>query len=199
MNMIVRTILTFLKIGVMLLVVFMAWMQVPELFYDFGSRTPVEINDPALLAPSFVNGTVFASVRGTPDFTNAFVYRRYGLDLHYFTVEPYGMKLVVRTYDEITEEWKQLNRFLGRLRPFDQQPFSRYISAIYLDRFGVSVPPDAYFLALDDVPKPSGWQIGGLVLASVIWLVLLWFFFLRGNLAWIIHRASKTGSMNNPG
>jgi len=85
----------------------------------------------------------------------------------------------VRTYDKITEEWRQLNRFVGRLRSFDQQPFSHYIAAIYLDRFGVSIPPDAYFLALDDVPKPSGWQIGGLILAGVIWFFLLWLFFFR--------------------
>jgi hypothetical protein len=177
--MIIRAILTFLKIALLLIVAFMAWMQVPELSYDFGSRTPIDIDDPSQLAPSYVSGTTFASIKGTPDFSNAFVYRRYGLDHHYFTVEPFGTKLVVRTYDEITEEWRQLTRFVGRLRPFDQQPFSHYIAAIYLDRFGVSVPAEAYFLALDDVPKPSGWQIGGLVLAGVIWLVLLWQFFFR--------------------
>ena len=175
--MIIRAVLMFLKIAVLLFVAFMAWMQVPELAYDIGSKTPIEINDPSRLAPQFVSGTVFASVGGTPDFTNAFVYRRYGLDHHYFTVEPYGMKLVVRTYDEITEDWRQLNRFVGRLRPFQQQPFSHYISAIYLERFGVSVPADAWVLALEDVPKPSRWQIGGLVLAGIIWLVLLWLFF----------------------
>jgi hypothetical protein len=177
--MILRAVLTFLKIFLLLIVAFMAWMQVPELVYDFGSRTPLEINDPSQLTGSKIGGATFASVAGTPDFTNAFVYRRYGLDHHYFTVEPYGVRLVVRTYDEIDEDWRHLTRFLGRMRPFDQQPFSRYIAAIYLDRFGVSIPPDAYFLALDDVPGPSGWQIGGLILSGTIWLVLFWLFFLR--------------------
>jgi hypothetical protein len=177
--MIFRILLTFLKIALLLLVAFMVWMQLPELSYDFGSKAPLEIEDPSQLASLHVSGNIFASVEGTPDFTNAFVYRRYGLDHHYFTIEPYGMKLVVRTYDEITEDWRQLTRFLGRLRLFDQQPFSHYIAAIYLDRFGVSIPADAYFLALDDVPKPSGWQIGGLILAGAIWLVMFWQFFLR--------------------
>jgi hypothetical protein len=178
--MIFRTLLTFLKIALLLFVAFMAWMQVPELSYDFGPKTPVEIDDPSRLTPSLISKPAFASVKGTPDFTNAFIYRRYGLDHHYFTVEPYGMKLVVRTYDKITDDWKQINRFIGRLRPFDQQPFSHYVAAIYQERFGVSVPDDAFFLALDDVPKPSGWQIGGLVLASLSWLFMFWLFFLGG-------------------
>ena len=178
--MILRAILTFLKIFLLVFVAFMAWMQIPELFYDLGSKKPVEITDPSDLLESQIRGTVFASVKGTPDFTNAFVYQRYGLDHHYFTVEPYGMKVVVRTYDEITDEWKQIGRFVGRLRPFDKQPFSSYIAAIYLERFGVTVPGDAWFLALDDVPKLSGWQIGGLILSSVIWVILFWLFFLGG-------------------
>ena len=178
--MILRAILTFLKVFLLLLVAFMAWMQIPELFYDLGSKKPVEITSLADLTGSQIRGTVFASVKGTPDFTNAFVYQRYGLDHHYFTVEPYGMKMVVRTYDEITDEWRQIGRFVGRLRPFEKQPFSRYIAAIYREKFGVTVPEDAWFLALDDVPRPSGWQIGGLVLSAIIWLILFWAFFLRG-------------------
>ena len=178
--MILRAILTFLKVFLLLLVAFMAWMQIPELFYDLGSKKPVEITSLADLTGSQIRGTVFASVKGTPDFTNAFVYQRYGLDHHYFTVEPYGMKMVVRTYDEITDEWRQIGRFVGRLRPFEKQPFSHYIAAIYREKFGVTVPEDAWFLALDDVPRPSGWQIGGLVLSAIIWLILFWAFFLRG-------------------
>ena len=177
--MIIRVLLTFLKILLLLIVAFMAWMQVPELAYDFGSRTPLEINDTEQLAGLKLSGATFGSVKGTPDFTNAFVYQRYGLDHHYFTVDPYGMRMVVRTYDEITDEWRQIGRFVGRLRPFDEQPFSRYIAAIYLERFGVTVPGDAWFLALDDVPRPSGWQIGGLVFSTIIWLIMFWFFFLR--------------------
>ena len=45
--MILRAILTFLKIACLLIVAFLALMQVPELIYDFGSRTPVEIDGPA--------------------------------------------------------------------------------------------------------------------------------------------------------
>jgi hypothetical protein len=181
MNIILRTLLTFLKIFLLLFVVYMAGMQIPEIIYDFGPVTPIEIEDPSELAGDDVSGTIFASIKGTPDFTNAFVYQRYGLDHHYFTVEPYGMKMVVRTYDKITDEWRQINRFVGRLRPFEDQPFSRYVAAIYLERFGAAVPEDAWFLALDDVPKPSGWQIGGLVFSSILWLIMFWLFFLKGH------------------
>ncbi len=178
--MILRAIITFLKVLLLAIVGLMAWIQVPELVYDLGASTPVEVKGPEDLDVRSLGNTAFAVIRGTPDFRNAFVYKRYGLDHHYFTVKPYGMRLVVRTYDEITDEWQQLNSFVGRLRPFNRQPFSRYIAAIYLERFGITVPDDAWFLALDDVPKPSGWQAGGLVLAVVIWIALFWLFFLRG-------------------
>jgi len=173
-----RVLIAAAKITVLLFVALMAWMQVPELLYDFGSKTPVEIGIPEDLDPSRLRGTIFAVVRGSPDFSNAFVYRRYGLDHRYFTVKPYGSRLVVRTYDEITDDWKGFTSFVGRLRPFDKQPFSRYVAEIMNSRFGVTVPDDAYFLALDDVPKPSGWQVGGLILAAVMWCFLFWLFFL---------------------
>jgi hypothetical protein len=173
-----RIFLNLLKIAFLTVIAFMAWMQVPELRYDLGSGRPLEVEDPAGLKR--VTGTTFAVVRGNPDFTNAFVYRRYGLDHSYFTVMPYGMKLVVRTYDGITDEWRSIHSFVGRLRPFDRQPFSRYIAAIYRDRFGVEVPSDAYFLALDDVPEVSGWQVGSLILVGILWFFLFWFFFLKG-------------------
>lgn len=177
--MILRIFITTAKLAALVLIAFMAWLQLPELTYDFGSKTPIEINNPSDLDPTRITGTRFVVVRGTPDFSRAFVYRRYGLDHHYFTVKPYGLRLVVRTYDKITDEWKDFTSFVGRLRPFDSQPFSRYISAIYYERFEAKVPGDAYFLALDDVPKPSGWQVGGFILAAVIWLGLFWVFFLR--------------------
>jgi hypothetical protein len=180
MKFIIRAIIIFLKIVPLVILALLAMMQIPELIYDFGTKKPLEIDDLSDLTDGTVGRTVFASVKGTPDFTNAFVYQRYGLDLHYFNVQPYGMNLVVRTYDEITDEWKQIGNFVGRLRPFDRQPFSRYIAAIYDEKFGLQVPGDAWFLALDDVPKPSGWQIGGLVLASLIWMFMFWLFFLGG-------------------
>lgn len=176
--MILRLLLTVAKIAALSLLALMAWIQVPELTYDFGKKEPVEINNPADLDPSRIPGTTFAVVRGTPDFSQAFIYRRYGLDHHYFTVDPYGYQLVVRTYGEITDEWKGFTSFVGRLRPFERQPFSRYIRAIYKDRFDVTLPEKAYFLALDDVPKHSGWQVGGFVLAILMWVGFFWLFFL---------------------
>lgn len=166
------------RIAALTLVAFMVWIQVPELTYDLSDSKPLEIAGPDDLDPSRITGTTFAVVRGKPDFSEAFIYRRYGLDHHYFTVEPYGHQLVVRTYDKITDEWRGLNSFVGRLRPFEKQPFSRYIRGIYKDRFDVDLPANAYFLALDDVPRLSGWQMGGFMLAILMWLGLFWLFFL---------------------
>jgi len=171
--------LGFLKVFLLAFVAVMALTQIPELRYDLGPREPVAVEDPADLRLERFPRPTFASVRGTPDFSHAFVYRRYGLDHTYFTVAPYGARLVVRTYDQVTDEWKELRRFLGRLRPFGQQPFSYRIREIYRERAGIEIPEDAFFLALDDVPQASGWQLGAFVLAAVLWLGMLYGFFLR--------------------
>lgn len=173
-----RVALTVLKLAGLAVVGLMGLTQVPELRYDFGSRQPAVVAGPADLVPGRVAGPTFAAVHGTPDFTRAFVYRRYGLDHTYFTVEPYGLRLVVRTYGTVSDEWHELRRFLGRLQPFAQQPFSYRIREIYREQMGVEIPEDAYFLALDDVPRPSGWQVGALVLSAVLWLGMAYGFFL---------------------
>jgi len=94
-------------------------------------------------------------------------------------VAPYGARLVVRTYDKVTDQWEDLRRFLGRLQPFAQQPFSYRIREIYRERAGIEIPEDAFFLALDDVPQASGWQLGALALSGVLWVGMLYGFFLR--------------------
>ena len=85
-----------------------------------------------------------------------------------FSIEPYGDLVVVRTYDPVTDEWRKMDRFVGKLRPFETQPFSYRIRAIYKEKMGVDVPDGALFLALYDVPKPNGWQIAAIVLATVL-------------------------------
>jgi len=175
-----KTFRTILKLLCLALAGYMAILQIPELLYDFGAATPVTIESVDDLDKPELAGTSFVSIAGSPSFTDAFVYHRYGLDMHYFNVDPYGLRLVVRSYDKPTDEWKKMTRFVGRMRPFDKQPFSRYVEKIYIEKFGAAIPGDAYFLALDDVPRPSLWQVGGLVLAVSIWCLLFWLFFLRG-------------------
>jgi hypothetical protein len=138
----------------------------------------VKISRPEDLSIGRIGHATFVSIRGRPTFERAFVYRRYGLSYTYFNVEPYGMHLVVRTYDRVTDEWKDLNRFLGRLRPFKRQAFSYRIRQIYREKFQVEVPEDALFLALDDVPRLNGWQLGTAAFAGILWLVMFYLFFL---------------------
>jgi hypothetical protein len=170
--------LTVLKVFGLLFVGGMIWVQIPEILYDLGPKQPVNITDPDELSMERFGQAVFAAIHGKPDFENAFVYRRYGLGYTYFNVEPYGMRLVVRTYDKVTDEWKDLNRFLGKLRPFDGQPFSYRVRQIYDEKFQIEVPEKAFFLALDDVPRPSGWQLGAVVFAGVLWVAMFYLFFL---------------------
>jgi hypothetical protein len=167
------------KAAFLAFVALFALLQIPELRYDLGPRTPAEVSGPADLAPRRFPTAAFVAVRGVPTFEHAFVYRRYGLDHTYFQLEAYGTRLVVRTYEKVTDEWHDLDRFLGRLQPFARQPFSYHVRDILRDRMGVEIPPDAYFLALDDVPRPSGWQVGGVIFSALLWGLLLYLFFLR--------------------
>lgn len=171
--------LFFLKVVVLAVVAVTALNQLPELRYDLGPKQPIPIKGPEELIAERFRQSTFVAVHGSPDFSKAFTYSRYGLSFTYFNIKPYGLNIVVRTYDRVTDEWTKLDRFLGRLRPFEKQPFSYHIRDIYRDRMGVEIPEGTYFLALDDVPKPSGWQFGAVGFAGLLWLVMFYLFFLH--------------------
>lgn len=169
--------LTVLKIFALLFVAFMFVVQIPELLYDFGPKEPVSIAGPDELDADRFRRATFVTLPGKPDFDHAFIYRRYGLDYTYFIIEPYGVRLVARTYEKVSDDWKIFEQFVGKLRPFNRQPFSYRIRQLYKERFQLDIPEKAFFLALYDVPKPSGWQIGALVFAALLWGVMFYFFF----------------------
>ena len=171
-----------LKLFALAFVGMMAVMQIPELRYDFGAATPLAISGPEELQRLAPRKATFASVRGAPDFEQAFVYKRYGLAYTYFTAAPYGPMLVVRTHDTVDDQWRDIDTLVGRLRRFEDQPFSYRIREIYQEKVGLEVPETAYFLALHDVPRPSGWQIGAVAISSVAWLAMFYGFFLHRRL-----------------
>jgi hypothetical protein len=171
------------KLAVLGLVAVMAWLQLPELRYDLSAKTPLPIASPAELAGHRFDRPAFVAVQGRANFATAFSYQRYGLNFTYFTLKPYGLEIVVRSHDTVTEEWTLLTRFLGKLRPFAEQPFSYRIREIFREKHGVEIPATAWFLALDDVPALSGWQVGALVFSALLWVLLGYlFFFYRGRL-----------------
>jgi hypothetical protein len=169
--------LTLLKLAALAFVALMVLIQIPELRYDFGPKTPVEITGEQELAPGRFQSPTFVSIGGEADFDHAFVYRRYGLQYTYFLIRPYGIRLVARTYERVDDDWKNITRFLGKLRPFRRQPFSYRIRDIYRERFDIRIPEGAYFLALYDVPKPSGWQIGAVIFSGLLWIFMVYMFF----------------------
>ena len=169
--------ITLLKIFLLVFVASMVAMQFPELRYDSGSKEPVQIQRPGDLSPDRLPPKVFASIEGRPDFSKAFIQQKYGLTYTYFAVQPYGLKLVVRTFDTVDEDWKQMDRLVGKLAPFDDQPFSYRISEIYETEFQETIPENAYFLGLYDVPKIDGFQLGAVIFASVMWIVMFLMFF----------------------
>lgn len=166
-----------LRLFALLFVAGMIYVQIPELTYDFGPKKPQQVSGPEDLTSQKFSKTTFISIKGEADFENAFVYKRYGLSYTYFNIKPYGISLVVRTYEPVTDEWKDLKMFLGKLRPFNHQPFHYKIRDIYNEKFDIEVPDNAFFLGLDDVPKISGWQVGAVIFAFVLWFVMFYMFY----------------------
>jgi hypothetical protein len=177
--------LVVLKLLALAFVGAMILVQLPEIRYGLGSQAPVAVAGPHELSLARFPRATFVLIQGKPDFTKAFVYRRYGLSYTYFNLEAYGMRLVVRTHRTVDGEWRELDRFLGKLRPFRYQPFHYRIRDIYGEMFAAPVPPDAFFLALDDVPRLSGWQVGAVIFAALLWVAMfyMFFFFRRGKQA----------------
>ena len=175
-----RILLIAVKCAALLFVALMILVQLPEIRYDFSMTEPVKIESPDELFSAGIDRSTFVSIAGSANFEQAFVYRRYGMNYTYFTIEPYGIRLIVRTYETVTDDWNNIERFLGKLRPFDKQPFSYRIRSIFYEKFELNIPENSYFLGLRDVPKASGWQVGAIVFASVLWLVMFYMFFFFG-------------------
>jgi hypothetical protein len=174
-----RIFLTVVKIFLLLVVTAMIKFQIPELQYDFGKKEPVNIQSTDELSSELFGRSTFVSVRGKADFTKAASFSKHGVRFTYFLLEEYGNKLVVRTHEEVNEEWKKIDFHIGRLRPYHRMPFSRSVRAGFRKLFDVGIPEDAFFLARDDVPHPNGWSIGAVSFAGVLWCILFYFFFVH--------------------
>jgi hypothetical protein len=170
--------LTLLKVAALLLVAKMIGFQTPELRYDFGPREPVVIDSPEQLSVDRFGGSTFVSVRGRADLDKAAAFAKHGVAFNYFLLKEYGTTLVVRTPEKIDENWADIERHLGRLSPYRRMPFSRSIRAGFESLYGETIPDDALYLARDDVPRPNGWNIGAVVFAGLLWIVMAYFFFL---------------------
>ncbi len=170
----------------------MVKFQIPELRYDLGPKQPVHIESPEDLSNRHFGRSTFVSVRGTPDLSKAATFAKHGVRYTYFLLVEYGDKLVVRSPDIPTEEWADINFHVGRLRPYHRMPFSRSVRAGFAQLFDVNVPDDAFSLARDDVPRLSGWNLGAVGFAGVLWCVLAYFFFIHGRL----HRTHKVTIAN---
>jgi hypothetical protein len=177
-----RVFLTLLKIFLLLVVAAMVRFQIPELSYDFGTREPVSIESKDELSLERFPRSTFASVQGKADFTKAATFSKHSVRYTYFLLEEYGVKLVVRTPEVLSEEWTQIDFHVGRLRPYNRMPFSRSVRAGFRELFDLGIPEDAFFLARDDVPKPNGWSIGAISFASILWFVLVYFFFIHSHI-----------------
>jgi len=171
-----------LKLFLMLVVTMMIRFQIPELRYDFGTKTPVEIASPNDLAAAGSSLPMLVSVRGAVDFDRAAVCASHGVLFTYFLLTDYGTTLMVRTPEQISDAWRDIDTHVGRLRPITRMPFRRTVRAGFEQNFGVAIPEEAFFLARDDVPKLSGWSIGATVFASTLWCILAYFFFVHGRL-----------------
>lgn len=154
-------------------------VQAPELRYDLASRGPVEITSADQLDAGRLGRLTFASVIGAGNFEQAFVYRSHGVSYAYFPVEPYGPRLIVRTHQKVTDEWRDFDRFVGKLSPIQAIPFKRSVRTVFHDRFGVEIPDDAFVLAHEDVPALSGWNVAAVCFAALLLAAMVYVFFIR--------------------
>ena len=167
-----------LKVAAMVYVTAMVALLIPELRYDFGPKTPREITTPEQLDEFRGRSSVFVAVSGKGRFDNAVEDPTHGVTPKYFLLDPFGERLVVRTYEKLTDDWKHVNKHIGRLRPFRRMPFSRRVRRGFYDKLEVEIPADAFFLARDDAPRPSAWVIGAAIFTTVVWLLLFYLFFI---------------------
>jgi hypothetical protein len=174
-----RILLTLLKVFLLLVVIAMIRFQIPELRYDFGTKTPMNVQSVDELSLERFPRSTFAKIRGKANFTNAATFAKHGVRYTYFLLDEYGNKLVVRTPEAVTEDWAGIDFHVGRLRPYHRMPFSRSVRAGFRKLFDVGIPEDAFFLARDDVPRPTGWSVGGMSFACILFCVLTYFFFIH--------------------
>ncbi len=166
-------------------------VQIPEMQYDLsGGGRPVEIATPEQLAGGRSSRATFAAVSGKIDFDKKLSHTTYGLAFTYFTLEGYGESIIVRTYNKVDDNWSGRDRFEGKLRPYNDMPFSRTVRAMFRERCGLAIPPGAFFLAHEDVPDLSGWNVGAVIFSTVLWATMFYFFFLR--------RRKGSGKVNAP-
>lgn len=177
-----RIFLTLLKIFILLVATAMIKFQIPELRYDLGPKEPVPIESLEDLSGRHFDRSTFVSVRGKPDLSKAATFAKHGVRYTYFLLAEYGDKLVIRSPEIPNEEWADIDFHLGRLRPYHNMPFSRSVRAGFSQLFDVFIPDDAFSLARDDVPHPSGWSVGAVSFAGILWCVLAYFFFVHGHL-----------------
>lgn len=173
-----RIALTCIKVFLLVVVTAMVAFQIPELRYDFGTRSPVPIESAEELAPDRFGRSTFVAVRGKVDLEHAATFAMHGVRYTYFLLQEYGPRLVARTAEQVDESWENIELHLGRLRPYRRMPFSRSVRAGFKQQFDLSIPADAFFLGRDDTPRPSAWNVGAVIFAAVLWVILFYFFFL---------------------
>ena len=169
--------LTLIKLFLLGIMLVMILLQIPELLYDTLENRPVRIGSSADLDPRLLKGTSFAIIQGSPNFEDGFDYIRYGIRFTYFTVDPYGTRIIARAYDVDTEVWEKMTELRGKLRPFSSQPFSYVIRELFAEKIGEEPADNTFFLGVNDVPKANGWQIGTVIFAILLFTAMVYFFF----------------------
>lgn len=196
-----RIVIKVLKLVALAFPVLLFYTQIPELRYDHGPKTPVEIRGVDDLKPLAGKHSTFVAVHGKGDFDKAIIYKTHGQAYLYFLVKSYGETLVIRSYEKPTEEnedqWKRIDRWVGRLQPMRKMAFKGTVLGHFQREHGADVTLDGFFLARDDVPKVSGWQIGAISYSILLFLALLFFLFIRPR--WKARKASMAQEDNTDG
>ena len=95
-----RFLITVAKLLALAFPVVLAYVQIPELAYDLGPKSPARIASVADLRTHADARSTLAEVIGQGDFDNAFIYKTHGQSYAYFPVKTYDGMLIIRSYEK---------------------------------------------------------------------------------------------------
>lgn len=182
------TFLNMLKFVALLAVVAAILYQLPELRYDLASRQPVRVSTPADLKSQRFGNSTYVTIHGRADLGKLVTLPSARATV-FFPLQEYGGAVLVRTDEKADEDWKQYDRWPGRLQPLLEAGEHERVRELLRQQHGLAVPDDAYVLVWGDHPATQGGQLASMAL-SVVALALV--------LYWIVKKKKRTTTAPAP-
>jgi hypothetical protein len=139
------------------------------------------IDGPDALTPRRHREITYAVVPGP--FDEAWTVRHNAMGLTYRYVMPRRfdgkLVIVIPPQVEIETDPNALGRAEGKLWALDRTGFERTIRERFSEEHGIELAEPAFALMQGGIPRVSGWNVASVALATMLWLVLFYLFFIR--------------------